>query len=398
MKKRILAAVLACITALGVAGCAKNENSGASVSSDSAGTSSDASNTSSGDSSTASEDSGASSGESGDSSAESESSDGNTGASEHKYKLSNPNATESAAKVYDYICENFGKTMMAGQQESTWNDGNNPDYEMEMIESWTGKLPAVRGFDFMKEEWDDIVTRATAWWEKGGIVTICWHTGINSMGTDGYKSSYEDVADWDKLFDENSEEHKAMLAHWDDAAAALARLQDAGVPVLWRPFHEFDGDFFWWAKGENGEKTDDGQYLTKLWKMMYDYYTNEKGLNNLIWVYGYGGTVKEGWYVGDEYCDIIGSDRYSYREDPTNKEGWAKLLANASENKPMAYHECGNLVPSSKFEEDSVIWSWFMSWHSSYAEANVGKRFGEDTKELYNSELVITLDELPSFK
>lgn len=403
MKKRILAALMACVVTLGLAGCSGSNTS--STSGSDASTSSDASATT-GDASATTSDAGTT-----DSSATGATGDANTeernpGLETHQ--LANPNAIESAQKVYDYICESYGKTVMAGQQESTWKD-NNTEYEMEIIEANTGKLPAVRGFDFMKEEWDDIVTRATEWWEKGGIVTICWHTGIYEMGTDGYAQSSKDVADWDKLFDETTEEHKDMLAHWDEAAAALARLQDAGVPVLWRPFHEFDGDYFWWAKDAEGNKTEDGSNLVKLWQMMYNYYTNEKGLNNLIWVYAYGGTVKEGWYCGDEYCDIIGSDSYandSYEDEDgnmittgtTNKTGWDRLQTYASTNKPMAFHECGVAPSVEKLQSDETIWSWFMVWHTDHLDKNNGQRFGENFKELYNSDLVVTLDELPSFK
>ncbi len=297
---------------------------------------------------------------------------------ESKYQLSNPNADTVTKKVYDYICENFGENIISCQQESTWK--GSPDYEMDIIKTSTGKLPAMRGLDYMNADFAGVNKRAVEWWEKGGLVTICWHTGINGKG---YNESKEDVPDFDKLFTEGTEEHDNMIANWDKAAEALAELRDAGVPVLWRPFHEFDGQWFWWGKGG-------AENFIKLWQMMYDRYTNEFGLTNLIWVLGYSGEVKDGWYVGDDYCDIIGSDTY---DNSTNLKAWKKLEA-LNTGKPMTFHECGNVPAVSDFENDGCIWSYFMIWHTDFIVGNDK----ENLSEVYNSDKVITLDELPSFK
>ena len=123
---------------------------------------------------------------------------------------------------------------------------------------------------------------------------------------------------------------------------------------------------------------------------MYDRYTNKFGLTNLIWVLGYSGDVRSGWYVGDDYCDIIGSDTY---DNSTNKKAWKKLEKITTAEKPMAFHECGNVPSVNDFEKDGCIWSWFMIWHTDYIKNNDAKNL----KEVYNSDLVITLDELPKF-
>ncbi len=295
--------------------------------------------------------------------------------SSYEHTLSNPDADERTQKIYDYMCENFGTYMLSCQQESTWK--TSPDYEMDIIEKYTGKLPAMRGLDFMNGDFKGVVERAKAWDEKGGLVTICWHTGINGKG---YTESLEDVPDFDKLLTEGTPEYEKMIANWDKAAAALTELRDAGVTVFWRPFHEFDGGWFWW--GKKG-----GQNFIKLWQMMYDRYTNKFGLNNLIWVLGYSGDVKDGWYPGDEYCDIVGSDNY---DNSTNKKAWGKLTA-MDTGKPMAFHECGNVPPVSQFETDGDLWSWFMIWHTEFIE----KQDKDNLKAVYNSDKVITLDELP---
>lgn len=285
-------------------------------------------------------------------------------------------AAAKKAAVYQYICDNFGKVMLSCQQESTWM--GSPDYEMNYIKRTTGKLPAMRGLDFMNNDFSGVVMRARAWDAKGGLVTICWHTGVKSSG---YQESLDDKPDFTKLLTEGTEEYNTMMESWDEAAKALQQLRDAGVPVFWRPFHEFDGRWFWWGKSG-------GDYFIQLWQLMHDKFTNEYGLDNLIWVLGYSGDVKSGWYPGDEYVDIIGSDTY---DNSTNIKAWNKLLKIA--NKPMAFHECGNVPSIEEFEKDGDIWSWFMVWHTDY----ITKNDAENLKAVYNSDKVITLDELPDF-
>lgn len=304
------------------------------------------------------------------------SSTGDTVSYEGKYPLCNPNADETTQKVYDYICDSFGKYMLSCQQESTWM--GSPDYEMDYIEEITGKLPAMRGLDYMNGDFSGVNERAIEWWNNGGLVTICWHTGINGKG---YQESLNDVPDFDKLLTEGTPEYEAMIANWDRAAEALTELRDAGVPVLWRPFHEFDGGWFWWGKGGS-------ENFIKLWQMMHERYTNKFGLTNLIWVLGYSGEVKDGWYPGDGYCDIIGSDTYN---NSTHAAAWKKLQGIADSGKPLTFHECGNVPAVEEFEKDGCLWSWFMIWHTDYIKGNDP----ENLKMVYNNEKVITLDELP---
>ena len=284
--------------------------------------------------------------------------------------------SEKTTAVYDYIRDNFGIHILSAQQESTWMDS--PDYEMDYLYEVTGKLPAIRGLDFMNNDFEGVVERAIEWDEKGGIVTICWHTGVE---VSGYEESKKEKPDFDKLLTPGTDEYNTLMESWDTAAKALQELRDANVPVLWRPFHEFDGKWFWWGKGG-------GENFVKLWQMMHDKFTNEYELDNLIWVLGYSENVRDGWYPGDEYVDIIGSDNY---DKSTNKKAWVKLTEITS--MPMAFHECGMVPSVEMFESDGTIWSWFMIWHTEWLTKNDSERL----KEVYNSELVITLDELPEF-
>lgn len=72
-------------------------------------------------------------------------------------------------------------------------------------------------------------------------------------------------------------------------ANLLEKIRDAHVPILWRPFHELNGNWFWW--GKQGPEN-----FKRLWKTMYDYLVNKRKLNNLIWVLCYIGNPQADWF------------------------------------------------------------------------------------------------------
>lgn len=290
------------------------------------------------------------------------------------FTLSNPNAAPCAKRLFEYLLSVYGRKILTAQQESGWR--GTFEGEIDYIKEKTGRLPAIRGLDFIDDHFDSVTARAKKWHSLGGIVTICWHTGIFGGG---YKQSQEDVPDFDKLFEDGSEEQTTMLASWDRAASALAELRDAGIPVLWRPFHEFDGGWFWWSKGG-------ANCFIRLWQMMYERFTKQFNLTNLIWVLGYAGEVKDGWYVGDDYCDIVGSDTY---DGTVNRHGYDRLTLIAP-NKPKCFHECGILPQSGEFKKSGCMWMWFMIWHTRWLYDNGEERL----KAYYNSEDAITLEDI----
>ncbi len=287
------------------------------------------------------------------------------------FTLSNPNADPCARRLFDCLISLYGRKILTAQQESGWR--GTFEGEIEYIKEKTGRLPAIRGLDFIDDHFASVTARVKKWHSLGGIVTICWHTGISGGG---YRQSQEDVPDFDKLFEDGSPEQTAMLVSWDKAASALAELRDAGVPVLWRPFHEFDGGWFWWSKGG-------ADCFIRLWRMMYERFTQKFNLNNLIWVLGYAGEVKDGWYVGDDYCDIVGSDTY---DGTVNRHGYDRLTLIAP-NKPKCFHECGILPSIKEFYDSGSLWSWFMIWHTKWLYDNEPERL----KSFYTSDKAVTL-------
>lgn len=111
-------------------------------------------------------------------------------------------------------------------------------------------------------------------------------------------------------------------------------------------------------------------------------------LNNLIWVLGYShnGEDYKKWYPGDEYCDIIGADSYDGGAQP---KLFKKVKRVNKANKPMCFHECGANPTADELKE--TPWVWVMTWHTEYLTDYNDKNA---IKELYNSDYVVTLDEI----
>ncbi len=295
-----------------------------------------------------------------------------------KHTLSNKNADQRTQQIYEYLCRINGKSVLSAQQESTWM--GSVDYEIDYIKNATGKYPAMRGLDYMNDDFNGVNQRAIDWWNKGGLVTICWHTGSDFCG-EWNDAQSDTVENWNDMLTPGTKQYEAMIAGMDKGAKALKQLQDAGVTVLWRPFHEFDGGWFWW--GKNGADS-----FKKLWQIMYDRYTNYWGLNNLIWVLGYShnGIDVANWYPGDDYYDIIGADSYDPEEFTSLYSKMTNLAANG---KPVAMHECGENPTVDYLNTNS--WCYFMTWHTQYLTDTNTK---SALRTLYNSSKVITLDEL----
>lgn len=306
-----------------------------------------------------------------------------------KMKLSNKNANSATVAVFKYICDTYENKIITAQQESTWVD--TAEYEMNYISDATGLLPAMRGFDFMNDDFEGVTQRAQDWWNKGGLVTICWHCGPDFSGN--YDNCKEDeIQNWDAVLTDGTPENKAFIENMDKAGKALAELQEKGVTVLWRPFHEFDGAWFWWGKGGS-------ENFKKLWIMMYNHFTNDLQLNNLIWVLGYSHNGKDydgkpqEWYPGDEYCDIVGADSYEVSENGA-EERLHKIVKKITKGKkPLIFHECGQIPTVEQLKE--TAWCSFMAWHSEWLIDNNSK---ESLKEIYTSDYTVTLEDLPKFE
>ena len=311
------------------------------------------------------------------------------------WNTANPNATKKAAELLEYLNETAGKGLITGQHTQT-----NASEEIAYIRGLTGREPKLRGFELLSyspninysdadaacltEVYENRGTVDTAleWaMNSNGIVTLSFHW-FSPLGGRG-KSFYARNTDFDadKILIENTPEREAFFRDMDVIAEQLKRFYDADIPVLWRPFHESDGDWFWW--GAKGAKT-----ARELYKLMLEYYTKIKKLNNLLWVWNC--RLKEG-YPGDEYVDVISVDIYLEKYAPTDyRAEYERLVAETTARKVAALAEVGYIPDIDIIAGSKVPWAYFMSWSKEFI---IGGQYNsaERVKALYNNDYSIVL-------
>lgn len=311
---------------------------------------------------------------------------------------SNPNAQEPVKKVMEFLYEISGERIVTGQHVQ---DLGIPEYH-KIVEA-TGKEPALLGFELlsyspninyadtdeecMKEIRDNrgLLEHAWEWAEKKGLITFTWHWFSPLYGRSKSFFTVNTEFDAEKAVTEGTPEHAAMMSDLHTMAGILRPFCDKKIPILWRPFHEGEGKWFWWgAKG--------GEIVAELYRIMYRCFTEEHHLDNLIWVWN--ATVKE-CYPGDEYVDIITRDMYPAAYDYTDRrKEYDGMLPLTDAKKIIAIGETGVIVDPEQVHQNKTAWAYYMTWSHDYCLTEQYNRF-EDLKKVYDSKYSITKDELP---
>jgi mannan endo-1,4-beta-mannosidase len=305
-----------------------------------------------------------------------------------------PDPSPEAVELLKYIYEISGSYTLAGQHCAPLVGSS----RLSVLYRFTKHYPALFGQDFgfsYPGYWDGInyrqrmIDEAIMRHRDGFIITFMWHAvrPIEDEPVEFRESIQGKLSDeeWQDLITPGTEINERWKSQVDVIAWFLKQLQDADVPVLWRPYHEMNGGWFWWGKkgGENGYK--------KLWCILFDRLVNFHHLNNLIWVYNTNEfkdkvDPHETYFPGYDVVDILAMDVYSEGFNQVNYDQMLKL----ANGRPMALGEVGKL-PSVEKLTQQPRWAWFMSW-GDFSE------FGNEFRSViqtYNSEPVITLEELP---
>jgi mannan endo-1,4-beta-mannosidase len=150
-------------------------------------------------------------------------------------------------------------------------------------------------------------------------------------------------------------EHRRRL---DEVADYLEQLEAEGIAVLWRPFHEMNGDWFWW--GQQARFKD-------LWVGMWNHFTETRQLDNLLWVFsvnywGEGAADDpELYYPGDAYVDVLGVDvytEYGHSYAQSNHDGLRALAP----GKPIAITENGEMPNVPALRGTQPNWVYWSTW------------------------------------
>lgn len=304
-----------------------------------------------------------------------------------------PKATPEAIALLNYIHSISGKQILAGQHCAPLVGST----RLAVVHRITQQYPAVFGQDFgfsYPGYWDginyrqNIVDEAIKRNAEGFIITLMWHAvpPTQDEPVEFKESIQSDLTDkqWEELITPGTNLNERWKSQVDVIAWFLKQLRYANVPVIWRPYHEMNGDWFWWGKkpGDNGYK--------KLYRMLFERLVNFHGLNNLIWVYNTnefkpGVDRHDVYYPGDNYVDILATDVYTQGFDQENYDQMVKLAAG---KKPIALGEVGAPPAPEKITEQPK-WAWFMTW---------GDPNGRTTSPAYDNTQVLKLKDLPWVK
>lgn len=299
------------------------------------------------------------------------------------------NRSESARKLLTYMADNTGMKILTGVHACVNYNTNEADW----VYHHTGKYPAINTIDFIHDiysnagGWIDYDNQALwkDWTKERGLIAAMWHWNMPTNDGGGYtykpgdadgETSFRPSA----IFDPESEGYKTMIARIDRIAEWLKPMAAAGVPVLWRPLHEAQGNWteefpgtgwhkawFWWG-------IDGPEAFVELWRVMYDRMVHHHGLDNLIWVFTSGDSKQ--WYPGDEYVDVISYDFYN--KDLQTMRRWYEFFQTNFPGKLYAISEFGNIPRLSEFWADCQHWNFMIPWWDS-------ARTSDPNSEAFNS-------------
>ncbi len=351
---------------------------------------------------------------------------------------SNPHASDEAQQQLTWLmrlsCDEIPGVLSgqnAGHGSEIANEENLMSYAATFgaLREQTGKLPAVLGIDY---EHDRIFTASELGEankflinhaRNGGLVTINWapiSPWVNDesdvkgnpgdwQGTRakalGGRADYINLSE---LLDPATGAHKVWMKKLDRIAAALDQLQQAGVVVLWRPLQEMNGHWFWW--GNTRPMRDPAEYIA-VWRHMHNYFSREKKLNNLLWVFSPNKSLRVSsmvnrpalWaYPGNRFVDIVAGTLYSNSLEIPDYNDFVKT------GKPLGMAEYGADLPADG-KLDTTLYAerllnafprvaYWVSWHSYPLGEGKYSRLSlvdnQKVKALLHNPLVLTLEDL----
>ncbi|MDX2111301.1 MAG: glycosyl hydrolase [Verrucomicrobiota bacterium] len=335
----------------------------------------------------------------------------------------NPKATPEACALYAFLQQISGKHTLAGQH----NFINTGSAYTERLSTITGLQPVVWGSDFSfgctgvdfpkyqhcgpmnitppgetarlidtdpHSARQALVQEAIAQRQKGSIVTLMWHCCFPTDGDFGPGNSIWAMENrptrevWKQLVTPGTDLHSAWLTQVDRIASYLAQLRDAGVPVLWRPYHEMNGVWFWWCN----QPGPDG--FAQLWRNLYERFTVHHQLNNLLWVWNTNAPrAKAGdeafpyadFYPGSDCVDVLAADVYWH----DYKQSHHDELVELGGGRPIALGEIGHF-PAPHILDEQPRWCWFMAW------GNLAYKWNSDQvlRDIYHAPRMMTMESL----
>jgi len=293
------------------------------------------------------------------------------------------------------------KKTLAGVQVNEYEvyiDCTSADRLFEM----TGKRPALMGLELMNTiayppYASYLADRALTQTAKGGLVSMSWHQR-NPVEVCQRGEYYEcakkamSAQTLHAILTEGTPERKLWLADVDAMAKVLHRLRQSGVVVLFRPYHEMNGGWFWWGKQAE---------MPQLWDALYDELVIRQKLDNLIWVWSVDREAPDGrsYFPLRHEPDVVGTDIYDPDPNSPKYAGARANLAALDGAAPFAITEAG-LAPGAKVLEltnpawvllwgDNINANW--TWNGDCPTCNKP----EQVNAFFKLDRIVALDGLP---
>ena len=275
------------------------------------------------------------------------------------HSLSDKNATPETENLYQNLILLQEKGFLFGHQDDLaygvkwrYEDGRSD------IKDVTGDYPALYGWDLggiehqKSNNIDGVPFKKMKNWikeiyDRGGVSTISWHMD-NPLTM---KNSWDTTPGSLRSILPNGEKHQLYLSWLDQAAQFLGNLKGSDgkkIPILYRPFHELTGNWFWWCKNNAS-----AQEFKEIWRFTIHYLRETKKLNNLIIVYNTADFKSKEefleYYPGDDVVDVLSFDKYQYTNPVTDSsfitevQNQLKIMNEVAveHQKPMAIAETG---------------------------------------------------------
>ena len=306
----------------------------------------------------------------------------------------NPHASPEARALLNYLYSISGHYILTGQHNYPNTIANWTDRAYDL----TAKYPAVYGQDFGFQGGADkdstlarpaLVAEAMRQYRNGAVVTFTWHAVRPTddepvtfrESVQGHLSDFE----WREVLTPGTTLHQRWCAQVDVIAGYLKQLRDARVPILWRPYHEVNGNWFWWG----GRKGKDGS--AALYRQLFDRLVNHHHLDNLVWVWNANAPGADGsgpgpyteYFPGSEYADVLSVDVYG-----EFKQSFYDDLVLLAGSKPVALGEVGG-IPSPATLKEQPRYTWFMAWSEFIEMSNPL----EAVRALYNDDRALSRDD-----
>jgi mannan endo-1,4-beta-mannosidase len=305
-------------------------------------------------------------------------------------------ATRETVNLYRNLHRLLNKGIMFGHQDdlaygTDWRYVPGKSDVKELVNDY----PAVYGWELGNIEhglphnldsvpFDKMRQYIREGYERGGVITISWHSDNPLTGGSAWDTTHGGV----RAVLPGGEKHGLYKVWLDRAVAFLHSLKGKRgepIPVLFRPYHELTGNWFWWCRNTCTEEE-----FRQLWKFTFDYLKNEKQLHHLLYMYNTSDfNNKQDFlqrYPGDDMADFVSVDIYQYGDPRTDSSFLKNLSAKmkiveevaAERNKIAALAETGyERIPYAQWWT-RVLWealrerriSFVLAWRNHGLQSN----------------------------